>query len=198
MTAPAVSSVLCQSLTSNPSRGQGPGPSRPTGPPTRPRSPQSCGWPCPTPWSSCAPTRAAAATTASPAVECRPIRPVRADPPPMTTLITTTTGTTTINPSKGPAARSQGVPRPQIPAQNAAPVMPSTPTPAQMPAITSAAGTARSPTPRRVPTRAAGPAPGTGLRRRAAGGGRGNRPLSSRRPGRPACGDGYAASSIGP
>src|SRR5262249_28240783 len=49
---------------------------------------------------SCASARVAAATTASPAVECRPTRPVRADPPPLTILIATTGGTTTINPSE--------------------------------------------------------------------------------------------------
>ena len=41
---------------------------------------------------------------ASPAVECRPIRPVRADPPPEIIRTITTTGTTTINPAKGPAS----------------------------------------------------------------------------------------------
>jgi hypothetical protein len=103
----AVMFVLCQSPVRSPARDQALGPSFPTGPPTTPPSPPSCGWLCPTSPSSCATSRLAAATTASPAVECRPIRPVRADPPRQTILTTTTTGattttgTTTTNPAEG-------------------------------------------------------------------------------------------------
>jgi hypothetical protein len=57
--------------------------------------------------------RLAAATTASPGVECRPTRPVRADPPEET--IRTTTGTTTINPAKGAAVTLRGAS--QVPAR---------------------------------------------------------------------------------
>src|ERR1700745_1096241 len=60
-----------------------------------PRSGSSCGWPCPTPWSSCALARVVADTTASALVECRPTRPVRADPVQRTirTVMATTTAT---------------------------------------------------------------------------------------------------------
>jgi len=100
-TAFVVVFALCQSPVRSLGRDQAPGPSFPTGPPTTPPSLPSCGWLRPTPSSSCATTRLAAATTASPAVECRPTRPVRADPPRKTIRTTTTTGTTTINPAEG-------------------------------------------------------------------------------------------------
>src|SRR6185437_2437543 len=62
-----------------------------------PRSGSSCGWPCPTPWSSCALARLVADTTASPVVECQPTRPVRADPVQRTirTVMATSTATAT-------------------------------------------------------------------------------------------------------
>jgi hypothetical protein len=102
-TAFVVVFALCQSPVRNLGRTQAQAPSCPTGPPTTPSSPPSCGWLRPTPSSSCASARLAAATTASPGVECRPIRPVRADPPAEIIHTTTTTGTTTINPAKGRA-----------------------------------------------------------------------------------------------
>jgi hypothetical protein len=98
-TAFAVMLALCQSLSRNPGRIQAQAPCFPTGPPATPHSLPSCEWLRPTPWSSCVSGRVAAATTASPAVECRPIRPVRAGPPQMIILITTTTGTAPINPA---------------------------------------------------------------------------------------------------
>jgi hypothetical protein len=108
-TAFVVVFALCQSPASNLGRDQAEGPSFPTGPPTTPPSLPSCGWLRPTPSSSCASTRLAAATTASPAVEWRPIRPVRAEPPRETIRITTGMATTTINRAK--AQRGIG-PRP--------------------------------------------------------------------------------------
>jgi len=95
--------ALCQSPVRNLGRGQVQGPCCPTGSPTTPPSLPSCGWLRPTPSSSCASVRRAAATTGSLAVECRPTRPVRADPPPKTIRTTTAAGTTTITPAaKGP------------------------------------------------------------------------------------------------
>lgn len=72
------------------------------------------GWPRPIPSSSCASARLAAAITGSPAVECRPTRPVRADLPPET--IRTTTGAITDNPAEDPSTGSsmppvEGLPR---------------------------------------------------------------------------------------
>jgi hypothetical protein len=99
-TAFAVMSALWQSPVRNLGREQAQGPSFPTGPPTTPPSLPSCGWLHPTPSSNCATARLAAATTASPDVECRPTRPVRADPPPKTIGTTTITGTPTINPAE--------------------------------------------------------------------------------------------------
>lgn len=87
---------LCQSPVRNLGRDQVQGPCCPTGSPTTPPSLPSCGWLRPTLSSSCASVRRAAATTASLAVECRPTRPVRADPPPKTIRTITATGTTTI------------------------------------------------------------------------------------------------------
>ena len=102
-TAFVVPLALCQSPVRNLGRGQVQGPCCPTGSPTTPPSLPSCGWLRPTPSSSCASARRAAATTASLAVECRLTRPVRADPPPRTIRTTTATGTTTITPAaKGP------------------------------------------------------------------------------------------------
>jgi len=98
-TAFVVRLALCQSPVRNLGRDQVQGPCCPTGSPTTPPSPPSCGWLRRTPSSSCASTRRAAATTASLAVECRPTRPVRADPPPKTIRTTTATGTTTITPA---------------------------------------------------------------------------------------------------
>ena len=95
-TAFVVLLALCQSPVRNLGRDQVQGPCCPTGSPTTPPSLSSCGWLRPTPSSSCASVRRAAATTASPAVECRPTRPVRADPPPKTIRTITATGTTTI------------------------------------------------------------------------------------------------------
>jgi hypothetical protein len=95
MTAFVVLFVLCQSPVRNLGRDRAQEPSFPTGPATTPPSLSSCGWLCQTPSSSCATTRLAAATTASLAVECRPIRPVRAATPRTTIRTTTTTGTTT-------------------------------------------------------------------------------------------------------
>jgi hypothetical protein len=83
---------------SNLGRDQAKGPSFLTGRLTTLPSLPSCEWLRPTRSSSCASARVAAGTTASPVVECRPTRPVRADPPKET--IPTTTGTTTINPAK--------------------------------------------------------------------------------------------------
>ena len=83
--------ALCQSPVRNLGRDQVQGPCCPTGSPTTPPSLPSCGWLRPTPSSSCASVRRAAATTGSPAVECRPTRPVRADPPPKTIRTTTAT-----------------------------------------------------------------------------------------------------------
>jgi hypothetical protein len=101
-TALAVMCALCQSPLRNPGPTQAQGPSFPTGPPTTPPLLPSCGWLRPTRSSNCAAARLAAVITASPAVECRPTRPVRADPPLKTIRTTTTTGTTTINPAEGP------------------------------------------------------------------------------------------------
>ena len=95
-TAFVVLLALCQSPVRNLGRDQVQGPCCPTGSPTTPPSLPSCGWLRPTPSSSCASVRRAAATTASLAVECRPTRPVRADPPPKTIRTITATGTTTI------------------------------------------------------------------------------------------------------
>src|ERR1700750_204138 len=67
-----------------------------------PRSGSSCGWPCPTPWSSCALARVAADTTASPVVEGRPTRPVRADPVQRTIRTVMTTSTTTVTKAERP------------------------------------------------------------------------------------------------
>src|SRR5262249_15831878 len=78
------------------------GPSCPTGPPTTRPSWRSCGWLRPIPSSSCASARLAAAITASPAVECRPTRPVRAVLPMKTTHTTTVTITNT--PAEEPTA----------------------------------------------------------------------------------------------
>ena len=86
--------TVCQSTVRSPGRSQARGLSCPTGAPTTLRSRPSCVWLRPTPSSSCASASLAAATPASPAVEGRPTRPVRADPPPRT--IRTTTG----NPGK--------------------------------------------------------------------------------------------------
>jgi hypothetical protein len=105
-TAFVVMFALCQSPARNLGRDQAQGPSFPTGPPTTPPSLPSCGWLRPTPSSSCASTRLAAATPGSPAVEWRPIRPVRAEPTRETIRITTSMGTTTINPAK---AQRRGV-----------------------------------------------------------------------------------------
>ena len=100
-TAFVVPLALCQSLLRNLGRDQVQGPRCPTGSPMTPPSRSSCGWRRRTPSSSCASARRAAATTASLAVEGRPTRPVRADPPPKT--IRTTTATTTITPAaQGP------------------------------------------------------------------------------------------------
>jgi hypothetical protein len=105
--------AVCQSPVRNPGRNQVQGPCSPTGPPTTPPSRPSCGWLPPIPSSSCANARLAAATTASPAVECRPTRPVRADPPPKTirTTTDTITGTTTnnrLNRQRNPTAITAG------------------------------------------------------------------------------------------
>jgi hypothetical protein len=98
-TAFVVLLALCQSPVRNLGRDQVQGPCCLTGSPTTPPSLPSCGWLRPTPSSSCASVRRAAATTASLAVECRPTRPVRADPPPKTIRTATVTGTTTIIPA---------------------------------------------------------------------------------------------------
>lgn len=92
--------ALCDSPIRNRSRDPASGRRCPTGPTMTPRSVSSCGRPCPTPGSRCATARVAAVTTAIPVVECRPTRPVRADPLRMTTrtVITTTTADTAERP----------------------------------------------------------------------------------------------------
>ena len=105
--------TVCQSTVRNPGRNQAGRLSFPTGAPTTLRSRPSCVWLRPTPSSSCASASLAAATPASPAVECRPTCPVRADPPPRT--IRTTTGTITGNPGKDEVAQPAGRTVPHVP-----------------------------------------------------------------------------------
>ena len=82
---------LCQSQVRNLGRSRVRGPSYQTGRRTTPHSSRSCGWPRPTLSPSSVTSRLAAATTASPAVESRPIRPVRAVPIPESIRITMAT-----------------------------------------------------------------------------------------------------------